>query len=178
MYKEEQERLLEALLFASPEPLKIDKIIEVCPKMTKEEILISIEKLNGFYLSTKSSFTVSHVAGAYILKTLPEFHELIEKLWERKKQRRLSRSALEVLAIIAYEQPITKAQIDHFRGASCDFVLKSLLQQRYVIIKGRKEMPGSPFLYGTSEVFLEAFGMKSLEELPKKNEFEQIEEGD
>lgn len=154
---------LEALLFSSPEPLspkKLGDILGISPKDVKK----LVDELNREYKESDRSFTIKEVAQGFIMLTLPEYGDLIEKL--RGKRGKLSRSALLTLAIIAYKQPITKAEIDEIRGVDSGWVIRNLLDMGLIKVVGRKETVGRPSLYATTDDFLKAFNLRSLKDLP------------
>lgn len=161
--------LIEALLFISEKPLtasEISKIFEITPR----EITDTVEALSGEYQEQKRGLRILPVAGGYQMCTAPEFAESIKKFHTHRFSQRLSGAALEVLAIIAYKQPITKAEVEALRGVNIDKMMKNLLKARLIKLCGRKEVPGKPFLYGTTREFLEFFGLRSLKDLPKSDE--------
>ncbi len=122
------------------------------------------------------SFLLQYVAGGYQFRTKSEYSEYIIDFNKKIKKFRLSRAALEVLAIVAYKQPITKVEIEKIRGVDCSGVVNLLLDKRFLQIKGRKDVPGKPFIYATTDVFLETFSLKSLKDLPTLKEIEKINE--
>jgi segregation and condensation protein B len=137
-------------------------------KKADPEVVIaqSVARLNGAYASTNRQFRIELVAGGYRLLTLPQHHGLLARFHGLGAQTRLSKPALETLAIIAYKQPVTRAQLEAIRGVACGEVLRSLLDRRLVNIVGRAEELGRPMLYGTTRAFLELFGLSSLKDLP------------
>jgi segregation and condensation protein B len=131
-----------------------------------------IAGLNKEYTSTGRSFRIEAVAGGYRLMTLPVFAPIIAAFHRSRSAGRLSRAAVETLAIVAYKQPITRAHLEAIRGVACGEVLRSLMERRLVVIKGRAEELGRPILYGTSKEFLDAFGLSSLKDLPTAAELQ------
>lgn len=138
------------------------------PKKADPEVLIaqSVARLNETYASTNRQFRIELVAGGYRLLTLPQHHALLARFHGLAAQTRLSKPAVETLAIIAYKQPVTRAQLEAIRGVACGEVLRSLLDRRLINIVGRAEELGRPMLYGTTRGFLELFGLSSLKDLP------------
>lgn len=126
----------------------------------------AIDGLNAQYEATGRVFRIERVAGGYRLMTLPEYARFIAAFHGQRVQQRLSKAALETLAILAYRQPVTRAEVEGIRGVACGEVLKTLLDHRLVTIKGRAEELGRPILYGTTKHFLDTFGLGSLEDLP------------
>lgn len=131
----------------------------------------AVADLNREYEATGRAFRIESVAGGYRLMTLPRYAPVIEEFLGRRERTALSRPAVETLAIIAYKQPITRAQLEAVRGVACGEVLKTLVERRLVTITGRAEELGRPMLYGTTKPFLEAFGLSSLKDLPSIEEF-------
>lgn len=129
-------------------------------------VLGAVERLNEVYNETGRSFTIERVAGGLRLMTRPELASIVAAFQRGKQTSRLSRAALETLSIIAYKQPMTRAQLEAIRGVACGEVLRSLLERKLVVIKGRAEELGRPMLYGTSKKFLEVFGLASIRDLP------------
>ena len=154
---------LEALLFAAPEPVSLDQLaaaLEVEPPL----VAAALEQLERHY-AEGHGVELRQVAGGYRLVTRPEFAAFIERL-HRPRRPSLSRAALETLAIIAYRQPITRAEIEAVRGVSVESPLATLLEQGLIAEVGRRDGPGRPILYGTTPRFLEAFGLRDLSQLP------------
>lgn len=165
--------VLEALLFAAPEPLSLEQLQEVFGDVTKDDIKNSLNSLNVTYEKNRSGLTIIQVAGGYRMTTRPELYPWLTRL-ARLRPARLSRPALETLAIIAYRQPITKAEIEAIRGVAVDGVIKTLVERGLIRILGRKREVGRPILYGTSRIFLEHFGFRDLSELPSLPEVEAL----
>jgi len=132
----------------------------------------AIDELNAAYAATGRSFRIEPIAGGYRLMTLPSFAPAVAAFHRSRSSARLSRAAVETLAIIAYKQPITRAHLEAIRGVSCGEVLRSLMERRLVCIKGRAEELGRPILYGTGKEFLDAFGLPSLKDLPSASELQ------
>lgn len=142
------------------------KVDEVARRNAMQQIDRAVIWLNDEYDRTGRSFRVESVAGGYRVLTLPKFAGVIAELHRSRLGQKLSRQAVETLAIIAYKQPVTRAQLEAIRGVSCGEVLKSLIERRLVTVKGRAEELGRPLLYGTSKAFLDVFGLASLKDLP------------
>lgn len=156
--------ILEAILLASPEPLTIKKIAEVIG-VEEKDARILVDDLRKEYQQPGRGLYIQEMAGGFVLTTRPEYVEYVEKLLT-PRGRGLSHPALETLAIIAYRQPVTKAEIEGVRGVKVDRSLETLLDRKLVREVGRKEAPGRPLLYGTTKDFLHYFGLKDLSELP------------
>lgn len=168
-YRLQVKRLIEALLFASNEPLTFQKIRDVAdqlhplrPKQLREIIF----ELQDDYLTQQRGFRLEEISQGYLLRTCEEFSPYIELLYRNKRTEKLSHAAAEVLAIIAYRQPITRPQIEAIRGVDCSGVIMSLLDRELITAVGRMEAPGRPTLYGITHEFLSHFGLKDLKELP------------
>jgi len=165
MEDKEKRALLEALLFFSGEPLTPATLKSVT-EIDESEIKRLMEGVIADYRNADSGFIVTEIANGYQMVTNPRFAPWVRKLRGVQVSGRLSLAALETLAIIAYKQPIIKAEIEQVRGVSSDGVIKTLLDRRLIRIMGKKEAPGKPLLYGTTKEFLQHFGLKDLSELP------------
>ncbi len=161
---------IEAVLLTSDRPVPATRLCEALAldsdKGARKQVEDAIEALNAQYEKTGRSFRIESVAGGYRLMTLPKFAAVVAAVQGIRENARLSRAAIETLAIVAYRQPATRAQIEAIRGVACGEVLKTLLERRLVTIVGRAEELGRPMLYGTSKQFLEAFGLASVRDLP------------
>lgn len=166
--------IVEALILASPEPLPVKRISEAGTELTPAKIANAVMELNVRYESTGSSFRIREVAGGYQYYILPDYTKYVDALFTRHRKMRLTRAALETLAIVAYKQPVTKVEIDHIRGVESDGVLHNLLEKNLVVIKGRSESVGRPLQYATTDEFLKFFGLNKLEELPEMSEIEEL----
>ncbi len=165
----EKKSLIEALLFVSSEPVTLQSLKDVAdlPESDLKEIL---DELMTEYREKNGGIHIIEVAQGYQMVTNPRFAAWIRKQISTGTTNKLSLPALETLAIIAYNQPIIKAELEQIRGVNADGVIKSLLDKRLIKIMGRKEVPGKPLLYGTTKEFLEYFGRKDLTELPTLRE--------
>jgi segregation and condensation protein B len=173
MSNDKRTAVVEALLFASSKPLSLDVLTEASgiEKPALREILT---RLQEEYASGKRGFSLEEVAGGFQLRSDPAYSEQIGKLFAAKSRRRMTRSSLETLSIVAYRQPVTRAEIDHIRGVDSGAVIKTLLSLAMVRILGRKEAPGRPILYGTTREFLEYFGLRDIESLPTLEEVAEL----
>ncbi len=165
LFKEDILAMLEAVLFVSHEPLSFDKLVEVLGIESNELKEIISEYQTNLNLPGRGIELVN-VAGGYKLMTKGSFHELVEKVI-RPQGGQLTRAALETLAIIAYKQPVTRSEIEDIRGVSIDSMIYKLLDKELIVEVGRKEVPGHPNLYGTTDRFLMQLGLNSLDELPE-----------
>ncbi|MGD0462656.1 MAG: SMC-Scp complex subunit ScpB [Tepidisphaeraceae bacterium] len=163
-------RLLEALLLSTHHPLTAGRIAELMDLQATKPVRQAIKDLNIQYEESHRAFRVEQVAGGYQILTLPEFGEHLKKLHQREIDAKLTKAALETLAIIAYKQPILRADIEAIRGVMCGETIRSLMEKRLVNIAGRAEEPGRPILYGTTKRFLEVFGLNTLKDLPQSEE--------
>ncbi len=134
-----------------------------------------ITTLQARYAQEGYGFELTEIAGGYQFLTKPAYHNTVGTFLRQTTRKRLSRAALETLSIIAYRQPITKSDMEKIRGVSCDYSVQKLLEKELVEITGRDEGPGRPLLYGTSAKFMDYFGLKSLEDLPKPKEFKEAD---
>jgi segregation and condensation protein B len=157
---------VEALLFASPNPLTESQLARLIGR-DKRHIPLIIDKLNLSYLEWSRSFRIERFGDCYRLYTLPEYDKYISRLADLPRPARLSRAALEVLAIIAYRQPIVKSEIEKIRGIDSDGVIRTLLERGLIAVSGKSDAPGRPLLYGTTQEFLEFFGISDLSRLPE-----------
>lgn len=168
-------RILEALLFVADEPVSVEKLSEIVGK-DEAAIKKALDELVKEYRREKRGFQLREVAEGYRFYTYPGYASYIEKYILSSDFRRLTQAALETLAVIAYKQPITKAEVGQIRGVNVESVMNNLLVKGLIEEIGRDESPGHPILYGTTKRFLESFGLKSLDDLPTLSEFEPDEE--
>jgi segregation and condensation protein B len=159
--------VVEALLFASDSPLEADRIREVLDLADAGEARALVQALRERYDTADGALTVVEVAGGFRMVTRPEIAPWLLRLAKTRTKARLSRPALETLAIVAYRQPVSRPEVDALRGVNSDAVLENLLERRLVRIAGRKDAPGRPFLYETTREFLIAFGLRDVGDLPK-----------
>ncbi|HBZ00183.1 MAG TPA: SMC-Scp complex subunit ScpB [candidate division Zixibacteria bacterium] len=157
---------LEAILFASPNPLTEAQLARLMG-CDKRQVPLIIDRLNYSYLDSGRSFRIERFGDCFRLYTLPEFDKYISRLAEIPRPARLSRAALEVLAIVAYRQPIVKSEIEKIRGIESDGVIRTLLERGFLTVAGKSDAPGRPLLYKTTQEFLEFFGISDLSELPE-----------
>ncbi len=172
------ERHIESLIFCSPEPISIEEMQQCISSvyeenLSKEVIKEGLDKLTEKYASEDFAFSIEKRANGYQFLTKPNYQNTISKFLQQKSKRKLSTSAMETLAIIAYKQPITKLDVENIRGVSCDYAVQRLLEKELVDIKGKADTVGKPILYGTSKKFMEYFGINSIDELPSPKDFIQ-----
>ena len=165
--------IIEALLFVSGSSLTIDRIKSVLALNNTREIQDALSALSDEYEARKGGFYLHEVAGGYQIRTRPEYTKWIKRLI-RTKPVRISKAALETLAIVAYKQPIIRSDIEHIRGVDCGGILRTLLERKLIRILGREKIPGRPLIYATTRQFLEIFDLKDLKELPTTEEIEKL----
>ena len=163
-------RLLEALLLSTHHPLTAGRLAELMDLPVTKPVRQAVNDLNLQYEESHRAFRIEQVAGGYQILTMPEFGEALKKLHQREIDAKLTKAALETLAIIAYKQPVLRADIEAIRGVACGETIRNLMEKRLVNIAGRAEEPGRPILYGTTKRFLEVFGLNGLKDLPQSEE--------
>ena len=165
---------IEALIFVSDEPITPKQLAAVLDNADPSAIEAVAEEVMAEFNARQGGLEIRQIAGGYRLSTRPEFHEHIRRYLRTKPSARLSLAALETLAVIAYKQPITLAEIQEIRGVGSVSSVKTLLEKRLIVLKGRKQVVGRPILYGTSKEFLIQFGLNDLSELPSIEDFESL----
>lgn len=178
-----KQKVIEALIFASDESLSLKEIVSILKmseepnlkiRMNEDDILSIIRELNAEYVASNRSFRIIQSAGGFLFATLPDFATWLGLMVKEKAKRKLSQSALETLAVIAYKQPVTKPEIEAIRGVNVDYMISTLLERDLITIVGRSASPGRPLLYGTTLTFLKHFGINDLIDLPKPREIDEI----
>jgi segregation and condensation protein B len=167
-------QIIEALLFSTPHAMTAEQIGAVVDIRDKRRIQKMIEELNHFYDQHQRSFFIEAIAGGYQLRTQRRFQPWIKK-GRNVKAFQLSPSVLETLSIVAYHQPVTRAEVESIRAVDSTYSLRTLLDKKLIRIIGRKDIMGRPLIYGTTRFFLETFGFQSLADLPKPQDFDLIE---
>jgi segregation and condensation protein B len=163
---EQLKGIVEALVFASPEPLTPKMLFKLLNDEPREDVLAAIKSLQQDY-EQRGGLHLVEVAGGYQITTRPELHDWVRRLFQERTTQKLSVQSLETLAVIAYKQPITAAEIGEIRGVNTSGVLSTLMERHLIKIVGRKNVIGRPFLYGTTKEFLIRFGLKDLNDLPR-----------
>ena len=163
-------RLLEAALFASPRPVPIDELRALDPEASPAAVAAALDELREHYDVDGHAVELVEQGGGWVVLTRQEYSEAIERAQLAQRPQRLSAASLETLAVIAYRQPISRAEIEEIRGVSVGGVLKTLLERGLVDVVGRSEGLGRPLLYGTTPTFLEQFALRHVEELPRADE--------
>ena len=172
MSEQKLKSILEAILFAASEPISIEQFQDALPGVGKRAIRKALTALHAAYEEIDRSFHLVEIANGYQMCTRPEYSEWIQKFYTRQVRVTLSPSALETLAIVAYKQPITRADVAAIRGVNSDSVLNSLVEKRLVRITGRKE--GRALLFSTTDEFLKQFGLKDAADLPSLDEINEL----
>jgi len=166
---------IEALVFVSGNPVSLDRLKGIFEEASAEQIEAQVRLLQQEYNDRGSGLMIAEVAGGYQLATRPELFGWIRKFKTVRTATRLSKPALETLAIVAYKQPITRSEVEAIRGVNIGGIMRNLMERRLVKIVGKKDVPGKPMMYGTSLEFLQYFGLKDLSALPTLKEFQELE---
>lgn len=167
-------RILEAVLFATDRPVTVEQLQAALPERTDDDLLCELQEMAADYDAMEAGFRLLPCAGGWQIRTDPEMHEFVTRFLVGKKRTRLSRAAMETLAIVAYRQPITRGEVEEIRGVDSGQVFHTLLERNLVTVKGRSQALGRPLLYGTTEDFLRYFGLNSLADLPSPQELEAL----
>ena len=174
------EQHIEALIFAADNPVtakEIKTVLEAAFEQSFQESVIerAVVNVQKRYAEESFSMEIVNIAGGYQFLTKGAFFDTVAMYLKQSTKKRLSRSALETLSIIAYKQPVSKRELEKIRGVSCDYAIQKLLEKELVTIAGRSDGPGRPLLYGTAEKFMDYFGLKDLSDLPKPKDFKEPE---
>ncbi len=167
-------RILEAILFAADGPLSVEQISLAIPEIAAEKLEGTLIEMRARYESEERGWRLESLAGGWQLRSHPDLFPYVERFLEGRRRSRLSRAALESLAVVAYRQPITRGELEDLRGVDCGGVLQTLLERDLVAIRGRSKAIGRPLIYVTTERFLEHFGLSSLADLPRLEEVENL----
>lgn len=174
--RDELKHIIESLLFVSEEPLSVEGIRNVLDIKDTGPIAEALDRLAAEYETRKGGFFLREVAGGFQIRTRPEYKDWIKRLLQTSPAR-LSKAALETLAIIAYKQPVLRSDIEYIRGVDSGGVLRMLLERKIIKVLGRKDIPGRPMIYGTTKQFLQMFDLRDLKDLPTPKEIESFGEG-
>jgi segregation and condensation protein B len=166
--------VIESILFVNEKPVTLDQLKKLLDTVSTSEIKSVLEAMIQDYDTRQSGMRIVEIAGGYQMLSNGIYATYIREFYKTKHTERLSKPALETLAIIAYKQPVTRADIEEIRGVNSDGVVTHLLDKELIKAVGRKDVPGKPFLYGTTKQFLEYFGLKSLQDLPRLEEFPKL----
>lgn len=169
------ESVIEAVLFASDEPVTAARLADIADVGSVRELRRYIAALNEKYRANNNAFRIEEIAGGFQMLTLSVYNSWLKKLLRARAEGKLSQAALETLAIIAYKQPVIRADVEAIRGVGCGEMIRSLMYKGLVKIIGRAQVLGRPMLYGTTRKFLEVFGLRSLKDLPKIEELKKPE---
>ncbi|MFN0087547.1 MAG: SMC-Scp complex subunit ScpB [Blastocatellia bacterium] len=172
--REELKPAIESILFVADDPLPLKQLCRILGDVGEEDVRAAIDELVAEYEARNSGLEFREIAGGWRISTRPQNHEFIRKYLKSRPTARLSLPALETLSVIAYKQPITIPEILEIRGVTSSSAIKTLLEKRLIVTRGRKETVGRPMLYGTSREFLIQFGLKDLSELPGIEDFEDL----
>jgi segregation and condensation protein B len=165
--------IVESLLFVHDQPLTLDRLALLLEEHERSDIRLALDELMQEYAAAERGIVLAQVAGGYQLRSRPENADYIRRL-TKSRGVKFSQSALETLSIIAYRQPITRAEVEYLRGVDSGGVLKTLLEKKLLRILGKKDVPGKPLIYGTSREFLELFGLKDIGSLPTLKEIQEL----
>ena len=165
--------IVEALIFASPDPVTMKALVKLLDTEPKEEIVAAVEALKEEY-RRPGGLALVEVAGGYQIVTRPELHEWVRRLFHERTTQKLTVASLETLAVIAYKQPVTAPEIAEIRGVNTSGVLSTLVERRLVRVVGRKQVVGRPFLYGTTREFLDRFGLNDISDLPRVEDMSEL----
>ncbi len=168
---------VEALLFVSDKPVSLEQLRLAVAGSLPDDIKAVLAQLKGDYDNSPRGMSLVEIAGGWQLLSSPAFAEYIREFYKTRHKEKLSRAGLEVLAIIAYKQPVSRTDVEVVRGVNSDGTVAHLLNKGLIKIAGRKEVPGRPYVYGTTAQFLDFFGLRSLEDLPRLEEFASLVEG-
>lgn len=171
---ENLKEIIEALIFISVEPLTTEKMKEVLRDVSDEEIGQAVRELAALYESRNGAISIIQTAGGYVFSTKPEYDPYVRRLLQIERKKKLSPQALETLSSVAYHQPVTLSEISAIRGVDSTYALHTLLENKLIKIVGRKEAPGRPLLYRTTEKFLAYFGLNAIEDLPSEEELKKL----
>ena len=171
----ELKQLIESIIFVSSDPVTIKELNHYFKGYEAKDLEKVLKEIISEFENSDRGFELVELGKGYLFRSKPEFAEEIINFNKEIKKFRLSKASLEVLAIVAYKQPVTRVEIEQIRGVDCSGVINLLLNKRFIEIRGRKDAPGKPFLYGTTDEFLKTFNLKSLNELPTLREIEELE---
>lgn len=174
----ELKAIVESLLFVSADPVPVERLMVALGTVSKSELRHALQSLREDFDREGRGVQVVELAGGYQMVTRAEYAPWIARLAKAKASPKLSRSAMESLAIIAYKQPIVRSEIEQIRGVEVSGVLRTLLERKLIRMVGRKEVPGRPIMYGTTKLFLQQFGLNDLSQLPPLREFKELGEAE
>jgi len=167
--------VVEAILFVNEKPVTLEQIKKVIDTVGLADIKRTLQEMQAEFEKRKNGMMIVEIAGGYQMLSNPLYASYVRDFYKTKHKEKLSKPALETLAIIAYKQPVSRADVETIRGVNSDGVVVHLIEKELIKIVGRKDVPGKPYLYGTTKQFLEYFGLKSLQDLPKLEEFPDLQ---
>ncbi len=170
-------RILEAVLFASDQPVEPERLAGILDGVSRNELAETVDALNREYEIQERAFRIVLVAGGYQLETLHRYGPYIDRLYHARPRQKLSRAALETLAIVAYKQPVSRVEIDALRGVDSDASIRTLQNRDLIEVVGRSESVGKPLLFGTTREFLRYFGLRDIKDLPGADELASMFDG-
>ena len=176
MEPEQQRRIVEAVILASPEPIAAQRIASLIPYCNPTQVRALVKELNEEYREQRRAFEIWEIAGGYQMRSLAEFSPYLKQI-QKTRPLRLSPASLETLSVVAYRQPVTRAEIEQIRGVDAGAVLRGLLDRKLLRIAGHREVAGRPIVYATSRRFLEVFGLVRLGDLPSLRDLEDLAPG-
>lgn len=175
--------IVESILFVSEAPVPVDELLQLLQRMDtgvapldQAALMDSLQALATRYTQEDYSFELAEIGGGWQLRTKSTYGRFAHMAVVMQENKRLSKAALETLSIIAYRQPVARSEVEHIRGVNCDYAINKLLEKQLIEIAGRADTPGKPLIYKTSPFFMEYFGLKSVEDLPKPKELAADEE--
>ena len=173
MERTRQKQIVEALILAAAEPITAAKLAEITPHLKPAQARALVAELANDYTEHESGIEIWEVAGGYQMRTRQDLANYVRQL-QKERPARLSRAALETLAVVAYKQPVTRAEVEHVRGVEVGPVMRSLVERDLIRIAGHREVAGRPIIYSTTKRFLEIFGLKNLDDMPTLREIEEL----
>ncbi len=173
MDQAEKRRIVEALVLSAHEPIPAARIASIVPRCKPAKVKELVDELNAEYVKQGRSYEICEVAGGYQIRTLPQYAPYVQQTL-KERPLRLSQAALETLAIVAYRQPVTRAEVEHIRGVDAGAVVRSLIERKLIRIAGHRDVPGRPMLYATTKRFLEVFELEKLEDLPTLRDLREL----
>lgn len=165
------DKIVEALIFSTSRPISSGKLCAIVDGVTPARLQKIVKQLNSEYNESDRPYRINEIASGFRMYTTPQYAPWVQKLHKSVQNRKLTPAAIETLSIIAYKQPITKAEVESVRGVSCGQLIRTLIEAGLVFVKGKSSDVGAPNLYATTDTFLEEFGLKSLDDLPRPEEF-------
>lgn len=174
MDQDQKRRIVEGIVLGSPDPITPSRIAELIPRCNPSQVRGFVKELNEEYVEQRRAFEIWEVAGGFQLRTLPEFSPYLRQI-QKTRPLRLSPAALETLSVIAYRQPVTRAEVEHVRSVDAGPVVRSLLERGLIRIAGHREVPGRPMVYATTRRFLEVFGLGKLGDLPALRDLAELD---